>query len=205
MPPKKIYRTKKRKGYRRKRYRKYKIGRFGKTYTRIIRTVSLGTIASAALTNTYGAIQLSLDQLPSYTEFTNLFEEYKIDKIVLKFYPAQMTENDNGTAASTPIFMYAIDKSDATAPASLNEMYQYAGLKIVNVLKPFTFKFYPCWSQYAYTGGASGYGTARGFLSCDYPAVKHYGVKYVMGLSGVASSSGYNVFAVFHMAFRGIR
>jgi len=101
------------------------------------RFTTLGTIVvTTASSNAYGASVFSLDQLPGYTEFTNLFDFYKIKAIKLSFIPTSnvtmQTGNSSTTVANTiynnRIFT-VIDYNDAGIPSSVNELREYSNCK----------------------------------------------------------------------------
>ena len=88
------------------------------------RTFKASNISSTT-TGVLGGYSFSLDQLPNYTEFTNLFDQYRINKIVVKFIP---NHNSSDVSASTQVisnFNSVIDPTDATAPATGAELYEY--------------------------------------------------------------------------------
>lgn len=78
-------------------------------------------------TQQFGALKFQLNQLPNYTEFTALFDVYRVSAIKIKFVP------DYGTGSLNPLttnvlfgcFHTAIDRNDDTPVGSLDELLQY--------------------------------------------------------------------------------
>lgn len=209
MPPKKMYRKKK--GYRRKRYyKKYPISKpLGRVTTitrnRFVTTIDAPTGALPLL----GSFQFAINDLPSYTEFTNLWDEFKICRITLHFVPRYMTNSIGSVAAyRVPMFAYIVDKNDANVPTSLDELLQYPACKVTNGLKTLRISFVPRVSTYLYTGGASGYASKVSYVDCNYPATLHYGFKYYFENTATGGANvicSYNIWASYKIRLRGVR
>lgn len=154
--------------------------------------------------------------LSSYTEFTVLFEEFRIDKIRCLFrFSKQPSPEDSTTQFAPPIIRYAVDQSDTSLPATLGvllEMPQYRSETLLPY-KPvvITFKpmaILPVWR----TGGTWGYQANRKsmWLSCDQPDVPHYGLKWFIdgsggGGTGTLAMGHYQLEVRYYMSFRGCR
>lgn len=127
--------------YPRKRYRKkaYKKKTYRKKYIKkpknikvhsFTRTAVLATPnMTATTTATGGNISFSLSQVPNYTEWTNLFDSYKIKAVSIKIIPELLTGTLNSGAINAGSLWTAIDRNDLTNPASLNELLQYDTLR----------------------------------------------------------------------------
>lgn len=72
----------------------------------------------------YGALSINLAQLPSYTEFTNLFDQYRIVGMKYRF---RITFDPMLSAATKnyPTIVWAIDRNDSTAPGNITDVQQY--------------------------------------------------------------------------------
>lgn len=204
-----------RKPYRRpmrklRRYRKkrsYAIARpFGRSqYFR--RTMQATTIVFPTAVSTFGSFSFTLDSLPNYTEFTNLYDEYMIRKVKIMFLPIGATQQITDIiTASIPHIAYVIDQDDASAPATMNDLMQYPTVKYVKANRRFAITVSPRFSQNVYISGIStGYGSRRGFLDCGNPNIPHFGVKYGLYNSNTANLCGYQVHVTYFLAFRGVR
>lgn len=201
MPPKKRYRKKNAK----KQKRKYKISRpFGKVYT-FRRGYYLGNITASNTVATYGAYNFKLSDLPDYSEFTNLFDEYMISKIVIQFTP-------NGINAAESVnltdgwFMMVVDKDDDTTPTTYNTLLQYPNCKIRSYIKPHRLVFYPRVSTAIFNGGVTtAYGSNRRYIDCSSSGVPHYGFKYGIAQAGTVNSVIYNLWVTMTVKCRGLR
>lgn len=80
-------------------------------------------VSSAGVYNTY-----RLDQLPNYTDFTNLYDEYKINAISCKYIFDRNSSSIDNTG-DIPRLLTVEDWNDATAPVGETEMLEYASFK----------------------------------------------------------------------------
>lgn len=133
----------------------------------------------------------SLNQLPSYTDFTALFDQYRVDKIRVTFYPRQNVTNGtfpsptNDTVQSCQVFS-VIDYDDGTAPTALTDILQYQNLKTTRGLRVHSRTFKPG-VEIAQTNN----GTIAGsmvkkspWLDCTVASVWHNGLKLVAQNTG---------------------
>lgn len=129
----------------RKRYSKKKsMRRYRKRYTRRVprslgnpkqkifyytRFCDLGTITSTSASTTYGASSFNLSQVPGYTDFTALYDFYKIKAIKLSFVPwSNVTNGNSGTEHFQRIFT-VIDYNDVGIPTAVTDLQQYKSCK----------------------------------------------------------------------------
>ena len=127
-----------------------------------------------------------LNQVPDYTEFTNLFDNYKIHGIKMTFYRPSLSNSD---ALNTQVLLHTVyDYDDASAPSSVNQMVQYDNYKVVSLTNQFmkngkvTRFFKPRTLTEVYRGPAStGYSpTTRGVFDTQYNDIPHYGLKWAL-------------------------
>jgi len=197
-----------RKKYVRKRrvIRKRRVKRIprplGRT-TSVIRGAYFSTISSTASLESYGAYSFKLSDLPNYTEFTSLFDQYKIARVTLYFVQRNFTQNIS-TSVSTPWFIYAIDKDDAVAPTAYSQLLEYPGSRITTMSRPHKVSFVPMIATDVYNGVSTAYSSASRFVDCTYPGVPHYGFKYGFNFSTTAGVFSYDIFVKYRLLFRGV-
>jgi len=87
-----------------------------------------------------------LNQLPNYSEFTELFDQYRICGVKITLKPG----NDNSglrQSSQLPVntfsFWSVIDRNDITAPTSVNEMLEYQNVKRHNLIRGMKHYFCP--------------------------------------------------------------
>lgn len=159
----------------------------------------------------------TLNTLPNYTEFTNLFEVYRINAIKLTFLPIA-TGNDlpsiTGNTATgavwalTPRVYYTIDK-DGNPPSTENGFLERSNMKIVR--RPFSgWQIYirnPC-VQSAVANSVTlvgGSPKSRQWIDCDNYGVAHWGcaVGGQIPSGSTTSAMTWQVIATYYMQFKG--
>lgn len=83
------------------------------------------TVVVNGTTGVLGAYNFTLSSVPGYTEFTNLYDQYKINAISVCFYPKQnsvtsLVTLDNIKANAR--FLSAIDYNDDTPPVNFDSI-----------------------------------------------------------------------------------
>lgn len=160
------------------------------------------------------AYQFTLDSLPNYTEFTALYDMYKINAIKLTFVPTA-SEYINSTTSGAPTpngfqrFNSVLDFDDTAVPVNENELLQYATLKNTPGWRSHTRYFKPRILQtvdeiVGATLGSSS--SSPKWISCLSPSVEHLGVKIFVAPPIVGSAVGaaitYSVYATYYISCR---
>lgn len=179
-------------------------------------------IAGAAANGSY---VFSLDQLPNFTEFTNLFDQYRINKVVLKLIPQfnQSTYNvghpsstipSGLPAGRNPRLFIANDYDDDTVPANADVLRQYANVKVYPVMnnKTITHIITPATQMQAYeTLASTGYVPKfKQWINCSDNNVPHYAVKWSLENTAAIFNDPalqctfFKVEATFYVAFKGV-
>jgi len=144
-----------------------------KVYT-FSRSFSAVNLTAGTSVDVSGSIVVSLNNLPNYTEITNLFDEYRIMQVVCEFLPFTNTNN-------APPLYTAIDPDDGVTPTSADQLRQLDTCRIVPSNVYFERTFTPMVSAALYTGSFTGYGNIRPtqvWIDNASPNVQHYGLKY---------------------------
>lgn len=176
----------------------------------------------AALVSTLPAFyvhQGNLTQLPNYTEFTNLFDEYKISAMKITWFSPY---NEVTSVNSQQVRLHtATDTDDTALPSSIDTLRQKPSYKDVQLSSAFIrngkiSRFFKVrhFIAGAATEGAVGYGNipASKWLSCtNAPAIQHFGLKWAISCN---SSNGslttpddtftMPVEVTYYMKFRGM-
>lgn len=127
---------------------------------------------------------ISLGDVLAPSEFTSLFDSYRIDLVQFKFFLAVDPSAQSAAAAVYPRFFWHIDNDDASPPTNLAELKEDARTKtavldprrpIVVTWKPSTLAitfntpvqstFTPKWGQW---------------VDCAFNGTPHYGIKYAI-------------------------
>lgn len=153
---------------------------------------------------TFGAINFSLNDLPNNTEFTSLYDMYKINCVKLQFLPQQTQSISIGTINNpnaSARFFSVIDYNDGTAPTSIDELRQYQSCKMTPILRPHKrVVFKP---KILDTNGFS----ISPWMSTSTPAANYFGLKYAVEPMDSTStlSMTYTVEAKLYMSFKQVK
>lgn len=179
------------------------------------RRVVLGNITSSCNASgvstpaAYGA-SFQLSDLTSFTEFTTLFDQYKITGVKLDFIPFadnttwQVANNGAGVSAPGGPLLITADHDDASPPASANEMLQKQTTKVVPVGRRHRMYIKPKFNLATYSGG--GVAPVSGWLDNGSTSVPHYGVKAWMAGPNIPDTSfTYQVWATYYIKCKGVQ
>lgn len=168
------------------------------------RTAPMVNVSSNSATEIFTALTFKLSDLPDYSEFVNLYDQYCIDKVVLYFLN-QSANNYTYTNQARGYMLIVPDYDDSTTPVSMNELLQYDNLRIKGDLKSFRMSIKPKCAKLVYNGVSSGYSASTGFIDMAYPSVPHYGVKWGLSQVQTTNNNYYQLFITYHLRFRGVR
>lgn len=165
-----------------------------------------GTLADLVVGNvtpTYTGYGFRLTDVPNNSEFTALFDMYKINCIKIRFLP-QMTENISLTSVNNPYanirFLSAIDKNDSTVTSS-DQIREYQSCKVTPILKEHERIIYK-----PQIFDSSGYSVSP-WLATSSPSTVYYGLK--TSVDPIVSSSitvmHYSVEVVYYLAFKNVK
>lgn len=200
-------RTTRRRFVRKTKYRRgYKTKRGQKTYYFKRFTNRLGPITVDNINPLLVGFNFSLDDLPNYQEFTNLYDTYRLNAVKITFLP-QMTESISLSAFNNPNasvrFFSVIDYNDSAPPATIDELREYQSCKFTPVLKRHSRYIYRPKIQ----DRGSTYAPGRPWIDTSAPDQDHFGLK--IGIEPIQStnitSMGYTVEAKYYLSFRAVR
>lgn len=126
----------------------------------------------------------NLENLPNYSEFTSLFDVYRIKGITAKFRLVQPPEAQNTPATSQfyPDIYVTVDHDDANAPTAVDDVLQYGKCKR-GILRPnqwFTYRCHPTPAIQLYRSGTTtAYAPAKNSMWLDlaYTNTPYYAIK----------------------------
>lgn len=163
-----------------------------------------GGISGSTLGDTYGALQFNLSAVPAYTEYTALFDMYRINKVKVTFMPRGNSE-DLGSTAGMVKFFTVLDYDDADAPTNLTDLLQYENLKTTRVTRDHSRVLAPRFASEVYQSAVStGYSARRGWLDCDNPSIQHFGLKWCWQQLP-AGAQTMDIKIDYHLSFKGTK
>lgn len=175
-----------------------------------VRTCTL--ISNAAYTSggNFGALSFKLSDLPNYSEFTALYDEYRIKAVKIMFVPTMNVATANATSGTTagfvpvPALYTWIDNDDNTAPTTITQGQQYQSFKCHGLLDRMRCRsVVPEVSTALYgSGGAfTSYGQVKNqWIDNNSPSVVHFGLKF--GIINPANQGNFDVVLTYYLEFR---
>lgn len=194
--------------------------------TTCVKQNSYLTVSTNATTGVeaYGSMSyhFRLEDLPNYTEFQGLYEQYLVKKIQFRIVPFCTSASTAGGVspfAGQPgvMFHYALDRDDSSIPTAseggLDALRQRQGYKMRNIYagsgKPIKISFTPSLASAVYQPGATtAYGPKSSqWVDCTYPKVEFYGLKIIV--ETVSAGAAQVLFFKFEVkasvAFKGVQ
>lgn len=140
----------------------------------------------------FGVFDFSLNDLPSSTDFTNLFALYKIERIEIEWYPEYTVLSDGGVTspAVNVLLNTAIDPSGRT-PSQVSDVQQYRTLHSTGISKTHKRDFVPA----VLIDGIAPMST---YLSTASPSTNWWGVVY--GVLPTGTAMRFRSRAKFHLS-----
>jgi hypothetical protein len=178
---------------------------------RFKRLLSLGSFRQEILVETRYGWSFALSDLVNSSEFTSLYDSYRIEAVSVSFFPrqTQMTAAQSTTAIIFPRLYTTIDYNDAdqTSISDLRQMGSTIesppGTGIVRTFVPHVLN-----TVYGNSFGTS-YGNQAGlWIDTNSPDVRHYGLKAAVEAGGPSQSANlqeYVVEATVYLAARNVR
>jgi len=157
------------------------------------------------------SVPINLGALPHYSEFTSLFDCYRITHVKMMFLYDQNSSQSVEVAVGVPqvtFIPYLItvnDFDDATPLTALSDYCEYENFKVERMDRPLTISFVPRIASAVYSGGAfTGYSQAPplAWVDSGSPSVEYYGIKWAVngnieGGVGTHQLGTYSIFFTF--------
>jgi len=160
------------------------------------------TITTSNLTDSFFSFNFELAYLPSYAEFTALYDQYRIESVLVRFVP---TVNTSTPADALQGFLaLVVDYDDINNPSSMDQMYQYGNCAVYPANKEVVAKIRPRAALAAYSGTFTSYANIGNmWIDVASPSVQHYGLK--AGYTQSSPVHSWSVFSTYSLAFRSSR
>lgn len=147
-----------------------------------------------------GSFTFTLNSIPNSTEFTSLYDQFKINAVSVCFYPKQTQVTSLSTADNVrgnARILTAIDYNDDTPPLTLDDLRQYENCEVDVILNKHE-RYIPK-PLFLNNSGQN----VNGWLSTANPSTKHYGLKYgIEPTQAVGGVFTYNVEVTYYIAFK---
>lgn len=216
MPYKRSYRKrsyrKRRPFYRNRRFRP-RIPRMRPSSQKVHyfkRHVDLGLITLSTGGITTQGFSFQLDEVPNYTEFTALYDQYRLCAVSVKFIPMQnQTLNNSAAVGANFNIRYAtvIDYDSSGGFGSFNDAREFTTCKVKSITQYHTRYIKPriksANENDSNTIVASG--NRKMWLNTAVSNIPHYGLRYVFEQFTANFIAQYKVEAKYYFAFRNVK
>lgn len=143
-----------------------------------------GNALYAPLTGVWSGGLIALNAVVNSSDFANLYDQYRINYVVLKFWLKVDPSAQTAANASYPRLYWYRDLDDANAPTNLNEIRENGKSRVTVLLpnRPVTIKFKPNTLQLIYQSAiANQFKPVWGqWLDMTTTSTPHYGIKYAV-------------------------
>jgi hypothetical protein len=176
---------------------------------RFSRSFDLGNLAKSAVDQGY-AFPFALNQVPSSTEFTTLFDKYRITKIDLTFsfnYLGTSTGGSQETVLLYPALSLFMDDDDAIIPTTKSDVQERMSVQRVSfapMRQQISVTINPRWIQ-SRGGTSTNLAPVGSWIDMSTPAVQHYGVKLWADSYNSGNPSSISVAGVMHFECNNVR
>lgn len=202
---KRLFRRKKRVAGKRKFKGKRRVRQTG--HLTVKKTIILDKLNVLSNNNTFAVTSFELVDLPQFSTYSALYEEFRIDKVVMRQKcMTNMAPNfiNNGTVTCGLIHS-VVDTNDIVLPTTIQGMMNDPSYKCTRATKDHVRVIYPKYLVEVQAGSVSK--PSRGWLTCSNASnVSHYGIKYCFE-GGVNTAGNYTAFYLepqmtFYVSFR---
>lgn len=165
-------------------------------------TYTINYVTSNSGVDTFKNVAFALADLPNYTEFTNLYDQYQIQSIKYTILPRF---NSVSISDGVPETWTIVDK-DGTIPTSLSGFLQYQNLRIKRGASTHIRVFKPTPLVNVYNGLTAGYSSPSKSIWIDTAnaTVPHWGLGIATPVSGT-SDPAWDVRVEYRLAFKGVK
>lgn len=140
----------------------------------------------------FGGVSVYTDALPNLSEFTALFDQYRVKSVMIRIDYTMHQWSNSGVSYAPPIMSYVTDYDDP-GQLTLTNMQEYPQQRVHNFLEngysPLILQFEPVpLRDIAGSGVATGYApsTVAPFLRTAETSIPHYGLKFALNGAGAS-------------------
>jgi hypothetical protein len=163
---------------------------------RFVRSYTNPTQVTATATGAGGALAFTLNSVATSSDFTSLFDQYRMVNAVVKFVPLAAPLGQSTSSTNFPVIYTAIDPDDSTTPASQADLEQYETLQVVPNGQPFQRSLTPKAALAAYSGVFTSFAQApqRMWMDCSSDSIQFYGLKWFV--PSITTAGTFNLYAI---------
>lgn len=162
--------------------------------------------STGAVGPTLAGLNFQLGQLPNVSEFTNLYDMYRINKVVVKVIPkiseVGMVLGATNNSAGVQLHS-ALDFDDSAAPTTVSQLTQYANHKMTRGNQIHTRVFTPKCNLSA--GGVQVASKAYQWLDVTDTTVPHFGMKLIIPTISSSTIIYYDYSVTMYFSCKNVR
>jgi hypothetical protein len=166
---------------------------------RIQKWVNKGTLTTNAATETGYGFSFSLNDLDEVSSFTTIFDQWKIDEVLIQFEPR--LSQFNTVSSSIGRLLTVLDYDDAITPTGSAYMRPYSTLLDTPCYDRQVRVVQPRFAVAAYSGAFTSFANTNGWVDSASPGVLYYGVKALTTVASVGFAV-YDVVCKYTLSFR---
>lgn len=147
----------------------------------------------------------ALNQIPNVSEYTALYDAYRIKQVVVYFRPAATQVYTGNSSGDVPTITTALDYNDNSTAGVDPTEYQTA--MTCQMTTAFARKLSPRTAIAIYNGVSNAYiqGSPNQWIDCGYPAVPHYQLIVQTGSTSIDNQFVYIVDILYTLEFKTVR
>lgn len=163
--------------------------------------------------------KFNLSNITRLTEYTNLFDQYKLNKVVVKIIPYSNSVDSPAGSYSVPVapfLHWCIDKDDSapfTADVSgIESMQERKNYKMIRLAdKGVSIVIRPCTLGYMDAAGAitpASVDNPIKWIDCAHPEVDHFGLKFIFEAvcpTAAQTIAWFRINTTYYLEFKGPR
>lgn len=175
-----------------------------------------GIFSNSSLSQTTGALSFQLQDMPDHALYTSMFDQYRFNKVVVKFIPTMTTVVNRPYDDTTTISVVdgcrlaaVIDRDDDATPSTADgyeKTLHRQGSRSVSAGQPMTITLIPTRLAMVYrTATTTGYkvdNNYKEFNDCAQHDIRHFGVKYALQPYAPANCFQYRVQLTYYLSFK---
>lgn len=150
-------------------------------------------------------IYFYLAQLSNYTEFTALFDQYKITGIRVQLLPQQNVNQTTSGAITTPTIMTCIDYNSVNIPAQSSDVLEFQNSQVTTYDQKVDRYFRPKIAVASYSGTFASYSSVDTWVDTNSPNVQYYGFRAWIPPVNTTAIAGWRIYVTYYLSFRMIQ
>lgn len=166
-----------------------------------------GALTASSAGDVFGAIDFRLNQLPNATDFTNLYDQYKIRGVKIMLIPRGNNSDviTGATSGQSMGVFSALDYDDVTPPTSIAQLCEYQNMKMTRSTSIHSRYFVPKPQiNLLVAGGGTSPALSGQWIDTALGVAPHYGFKYALQQLPNGTQL-YDIKYTFYLAFKNVR